>query len=176
MKKTAYKFLFFFTLISVIGAGQIVINNGGIIYVNGGSTSANKVYVVLNSPPATPISMTNSVAAQGIRMETEFSKLKYNLGTATTAITVPYLSLNSECFPLTMNGITAGTGATGAICFSSVPPGTTSGTRNGGWDNNTYKPSQVSNMFDISSANNSPHTIDRFWIIEPIYYHLLSQL
>jgi hypothetical protein len=98
-------------------------------------------------------------------METEYSITKYNLGTATTAITVPYLSYALESFPLTVSSITAGTGA-GSIQFSSLK----AATRATGWDNTGYMPSDVTNMLGALSANNSAYTIDRFWIIDPVNY------
>src|SRR5438128_10770849 len=98
-----------FALLSLSYGGsfaQLSFNGGGKIIINGG-TSANKIYVVLASPPAVPIT-TSGAGVSGIIMEGEYNIAKYKLGTSTTAITVPYVSSALESFPLTVNGITAG--------------------------------------------------------------------
>ena len=149
---------------------QLVLNNGGIVNIQGVSAS-NSAYLVLNNPPASnPILMTNTVSAQGIMMETEYSITKYNLGMATTAITVPYLSYALEPFPLNVSGISAGTQtASGNLQFSSIK----ATTRASGWDNATYVPSDVTNGMggtinpgNTYTADNSANVIDRFWIID----------
>ena len=158
-------------LFGLLAKAQVVLNNGGIININGGTVVANSAYLVLNSPPASnPILMTNTVTAQGIMMETEFSITQYNLGMATTAITVPYLSYALEPFPLAVTGISAGTQtATGNVQFSSKK----ATTRASGWDNALYVPTDVTNGMGgyISPGNtytvdNSMNAIDRFWIID----------
>lgn len=160
MKKLLFTFLFSHYIVIIYA--QLYLNNGGKIRIDGG-TSGNPIFVVLNSPPATPI-ITNG-AGNGIIMEDEFNRLQYNLGTASTAITVPYMSLLNESLPLTLTPTTPGADAgTGNIRFSAkVPP-----TRATGWDNSTYMPSDVTNMNALPPAvgNNSAKTIDRFWIID----------
>jgi hypothetical protein len=144
---------------------QIVINNGGIININGGAVTANAIHVVLNKPPATPIKTTGA-GTNGIMMETEYSITQYNIGTGTTNITVPYLSYAKESFPLNVYSITAGVGGT-SLNFSSKK----AATRITGWDNVNYMPSDVLNMQGASGVtDNSASTIDRFWIIDPIGY------
>lgn len=157
MKNTLLIFILFsiFTELSA----QLYLNNGGKIRIDGG-TSANPIFVVLNTPPATPI-VTNGTG-NGIIMEAEYNRLQYNLGTGATAITVPYMSLLNESLPLTLTPSTPGTGA-GNIRFSAVVPPT----RATGWDNSTYMPSDVTNMNALPAVtNNSAKTIDRFWIID----------
>ncbi len=144
---------------------QIVINNGGIININGGAVTANAIHVVLNKPPVTPIK-TMGAGTNGIMMETEYSITQYNIGTGTTNITVPYLSYAKEPFPLNVYSITAGVGGS-SLNFSSKK----AATRITGWDNVNYMPSDVLNMQGASGvADNSASTIDRFWIIDPIGY------
>jgi hypothetical protein len=157
-----------FALLSLSYGGsfaQLSFNGGGKIIINGG-TSANKIYVVLASPPAVPIT-TSGAGVSGIIMEGEYNIAKYKLGTSTTAITVPYVSSALESFPLTVNGITAGTGA-GSIEFSTKK----AVTRATGWDNSAYLPSDVLNMQGGIPlvANNSAYTYDRFWIIDATGY------
>jgi hypothetical protein len=138
--------------------GQIVLNSGGKINISNGSSSS-PVFVVLNSPPATPV--TTSGANDGIIMEAEFDRLQFNLGTGTTAITVPYMSTALEQIPLTLTPTAAGAG-TGNIRFSSmVAP-----VRSVGFDNTNYLPSDVANMAALGYTNASDKTIDRFWIID----------
>ncbi|MFL5752373.1 MAG: T9SS type A sorting domain-containing protein [Bacteroidia bacterium] len=144
---------------------QLVFNSGGQIKINGG-TAASEIYVVLASPPATPIT-TIGGGVNGIIMEGEYNITKYKLGTSTTAITVPYVSSAQESFPLTVNGITAGTGS-GSIEFSTK----VAATRATGFDNTAYLPSDVLNMQGGIPfvANNSAYTYDRFWIIDATGY------
>lgn len=141
---------------------QLVLNNGGVIKLSGG-TIGTPIYFVLNTPPATPIKtiVTVGTPTNGIIMESEYNILQYNLATATTPITVPYLSNSLESIPFTLSPSAAGVGA-GNIKFSS----TVAPVRATGWDNAGYLPSGVSNMGSIGITNNSDKTIDRFWIID----------
>ncbi|HXC06465.1 MAG TPA: T9SS type A sorting domain-containing protein [Bacteroidia bacterium] len=145
-----------------ISRAQLVMSAGVKGVFNGG-TAGTPVYFVINNPTATPIVTVG--ANNGLMMEAEFNILKYNLGTATTAVTVPYMSYALESFPLTVNGITAGTG-TGSIQFSTVK----APTRATGWDNATYLPTGVANMNGFGGGDVSASTIDRFWIINAVNY------
>jgi hypothetical protein len=100
-------------------------------------------------------------------MEAEYNRLQYNLATTTTVITVPYMTTSLEQLPLTFTTNTAGVG-TGNIRFSSI----VAPTRSTGYDNLTYKPSDVTNMGAGPSGitNNSAKTIDRFWLIDANNY------
>jgi hypothetical protein len=147
---------------SISAFAQLVLNNGGVVKLSGG-TNVSPIYFVLNAPPATPIKtiVTAGTPTNGIIMEAEYNILQYNLATATTPITVPYLSNTLESIPLTLAPSAAGVGA-GNIKFSSkVAPA-----RATGWDNSGYVPSGVANMGSIGVTNNSDKTIDRFWIID----------
>jgi len=153
-------FLIFSILtIGIDNYAQLYLSNGAKIRIDGG-TSSSPVFVVLNSPPSTPI-VTNGTG-NGIIMEAEFNRLQFNLGTSTTAITVPYMTTASESLPLTLTPTASGSGS-GNIRFSAVVPTS----RATGFDNNNYKPSDVTNMSALPNiANNSSKTIDRFWIID----------
>ncbi len=164
MYKLNLRFAFFVVLSFsqvMTSFSQLVLNSGAVVKLNGG-TSGSPIYFILNTPPATPISTSGT---SGIVMEAEYNVLKYNLGTALTAITVPYLSNNLELIPLTLSPSAVGVGS-GNINFSSVIPAS----RATGFDNNGYMPSGVTNMGSAGSAgtytNNSEKTIDRFWIID----------
>lgn len=159
MKIRAYKYqLSLLCFLSLHATSQIVMSGGARININGG-TAANPIFVVLNTPPATPITFG---ATDGIIMEAEYNRLQYNLGTGTTPINVPYMSTAFEQIPLGLTPTAAGTGA-GNIRFS----GTVAPTRATGFDNTGYEPSDVTNMGALPGiVNNSDKTIDRFWIID----------
>lgn len=170
MKKILLNSLVFF---SIGTHAQLVLNNGIMLKMNGGTSNTSSATFVLNSPPATPIKQVGTTTSQGVILESEWNRIQYNLGNATTAITVPYISNATGTyvpFPLTVNSITAGTnsaGKTGAIRFSSTHAAALAT----GWDNTAYEPSDVLNMNGAACAgNNSANAIDRFWIIEPVYY------
>ncbi|HWY36923.1 MAG TPA: T9SS type A sorting domain-containing protein [Bacteroidia bacterium] len=173
MKKIKYVCVFFTCFIHFVVKCQIVFNNGAIINVNGGTSNTASAYVILNNPTATPIIQMGTTTSQGIMLENEWNRLVYYLGSGTTSITVPYISNTTGSwvpFPLTMRGITAGTnagGKTGAIRFSSRKAATLSS----GYDNTGYEPNQVGNMYGSAcSGNNSANVVDRFWVIQPVYY------
>ncbi|MCF8423659.1 MAG: T9SS type A sorting domain-containing protein [Bacteroidia bacterium] len=153
-------------LITAPAFAQLVLNNGGVVKLNGG-TSGTPIYFVLNTPPATPIKtiVTAGTPTNGIVLESEYNILQYNLATATTSITVPYLSNTLEQLPLTITPTSAGVGA-GNIKFSS----TVAAIRATGYDNTAYLPTGVLNMGSNAITNNSDKTIDRFWIIDATGY------
>lgn len=177
-KKIKIFLIFVAILFSFNSFSQLVLNNGVIVNMNGGAGMATAATMVLNNPPATPITRLGTTTTQGIKLETEWSRIQYNLSTGTTAITIPYISNTTGTwvpFPLTVRNITAGTNSgiqPGAIRFSSTK---TSGAIATGWDNNTYKPSQVLNVCNpmvgaCPASNNSADIVDRFWVMEPVYY------
>lgn len=155
----AYKYLLLLlSFLSLHATSQIVMSGGARININGG-TAGTPIFVVLDTPPATPITYG---ATDGIIMESEYNRLQYNLGTGSTAINVPYMSTAFEQIPLTLTPNTAGIGA-GNIRFS----GSVAATRATGFDNTAYDPSDVTNMSALPGiVNNSAKTIDRFWIID----------
>jgi hypothetical protein len=144
---------------------QILFNGGGVINLNGGNSSSKSVYLTLNNPPSNPI-IVNGAGVNGIMMETAYSITKYNLGTATTAITIPYVSSYNESFPLTLTPTSAGIGNSGTIQFSSVRPAN----RSTGWDNAGYLPDDVDNVGSWGVTDNSANVIDRFWVIDAKHY------
>jgi hypothetical protein len=147
--------------------GQLVFNNGGYMVMNGG-TAVTPIYAVLGGTviPATPIVVNTN---GGIIAENEHHKLRYSLGTNTTAINVPFLrgATLTNKVDVSLTAITAGTGA-GSIDFSNKAATTTAT----GWDNTTYLPSMVTHMSQNTapSTNGSDYTIDRFWIVNPTAY------
>ena len=100
----------------------------------------------------------------GIMTESEVDQLVWKIGAATGNYVVPFVSQAPITqIPFTVNITTAGTG-TGQF-FLSTYPGAVA-------DNNTYRPSDVTHMFDYTtgSVNNSDHVIDRFWIADASGY------
>jgi hypothetical protein len=172
MKKIPYIFfLFFISCFSFLQA-QIVINGAAVININGGA-SATPIYLVLNTPPATPITTIGTTG--GIMMESEYNITKYNLGVSTTNITVPYFSYNTGSgvqFPLSVTAISgaAVSTTTAGLQFSSKHAPTFAS----GYDNLAYVPSSVTDMngwnAGIFTTDNSLNAIDRFWVIDAIGY------
>ena len=163
LTKTIFLYLFFLVVFNSESYSQLVINNGAIINLYNGS-AGTPIYFTLNNPPVNPISVTGA-STSGIMMESEYNITKYNLGTSLTSVTIPYISSNSEYFPLTFTPTSNGVGA-GSILFSS----TKAASRITGWDNFVYKPSEVTNMKGHGAADNSAYVLDRFWIIDQINY------
>lgn len=129
------------------GASYIVIDNSAKLVVENSATNA----------------ITNS-GTGGIMTESEFDQVVWFVGTGTGAYTMPFVSQATITqIPFTANIGTAGTGS-GTIRFSTYPGAT--------WNNDTYRPSDVTHMFDYNtnSVNNSDHVIDRFWIIDALGY------
>lgn len=152
-----------FVLIVTHIQAQLVFNNGGYLVMNGG-TSGSPLFTVLGGTtiPATPITVSIS---GGIIAENEYHKLRYPLGTNTTAINVPFLrgATLTNKIDISLTGITSGAGTSGVIDFSNVAANTTTT----GWDNNTYRPSMVTHMSqnNAPSTNGSDYAIDRFWLV-----------
>jgi hypothetical protein len=157
--KNTFLTIILITIIHLVNA-QITLNGGIKIVISGGLV-ASPIFVVLDAPPATPI--TTSGTTDGIIMENEYNRLQYNLSTGTTAITVPYMSSALESMPVTVSSITGGTNAAGNIRFSTKK----AATRSTGYDNSVYPPSDVTNLYSyVGGTNNSSKVIDRFWIID----------
>lgn len=134
---------------------RLVFNNDAYVVID------NNAFVVLGN--SNPNALTQLGTGGRLVSESENDRLRWMVGTSTGAYTVPFSTAAGVEFPLTLNITGAGAGA-GNITFSTY--------RGGTWDNNTYRPSDVTHMFDYAtgSVNNSNHVIDRFWIIDPLSY------
>jgi len=151
--------LFFLTpLLGGVGGGcfaqtRLILNNDTYIGIR------NNAYLVINN------SATNAITTLGsggnIISESEFNRIKWNIGTATGIYTIPFTKSPGNKIPLTVNITTAGVGI-GSILFSTYSGST--------WDNSLYMPSDVANMGNISGSNNSAYVIDRFWLIDATNY------
>lgn len=146
------KYLFLLTLIPLIGFSQarLILNNNAYINIE------NSAYVVIDNGAANAI--TTMGTGGNILSESETDRIRWNIGTNTGAHVIPWVSPAGNKMPLTVNITAAGVGATGYIDFSTWKGGT--------WDNSTYVPSDVTNMYGVNGLmNNSAYVIDRFWVI-----------
>jgi hypothetical protein len=125
------------------GNSYIVIDNGAKLYLENGSANA-----IVSS------------GSGGIMTEGEMDQVIWNIGTGTGTYTMPFVSQAAITqIPFTADITGAGSGA-GSIRFSTWPGAL--------WDNNSYRPSDVTHMYDYNtnSINNSAHVIDRFWVVD----------
>lgn len=135
------------TVLTINNNAYITISNGAVLTIENGHADAIQVMG----------------AGGNIVSEGELNKLSWSIGTNTGVYAVPFSNSAGEKIPLIVDISIAGTGS-GRIDFSTY----------GGsdWDNDNFKPSDVSHMLDIEtgSVNNSAYVIDRFWIIETSDY------
>lgn len=129
---------------------RIVLNNNGYVVFN------SNIYLVLDN--ANSNALATSGTGGNIISESEYNRLKWNIGTSTGTYSIPFTKSAGNKIPLSTNVSTAGTGP-GSVLFSTYG--------GPGWDNSTYLPSDVTNISSITGGiNNSAHVIDRFWIID----------
>jgi hypothetical protein len=133
--------------------GRLVID--GLIYI----TIDNQAKLVLENSNSNALINTNN---GGIITENEFDQIVWKIGTTTGSYLVPFVSETTLTpIPFTAAIGPAGIGS-GAIYFSTYPGSS--------WDNNTYRPTDVTTMAAAGIGNNSAHVIDRFWIMDAIGY------
>jgi len=141
---------------NVFAQSQLVINDNAFIVL------ANNVKLVIENP--NPNAITTAGTGGNIITESELNQVVWKIGTTTGTYVMPFTSNSTFTkIPFTAAITTAGTGS-GELRFSTY-----SGAN---WDNDTYRPSDVTQMYDFNSGtvNNSDHVIDRFWIIDPLGY------
>jgi hypothetical protein len=158
MKKFSFLVILFFSSSFCFSQGQVVMSGNSFIVID------NSAKLVVENPNTNAI--INS-GTGGIKTESEFDQVVWMIGTGTGAYVMPFVgSATNNQIPFTANITAAGTGA-GEIRFSTYP--------GVDWDNNAYRPSDVTHMFDFNtnSINNSLYVIDRFWIIDPLSYGTL---
>lgn len=139
------------------GQARVVFTSNAYVVID------NSAKFVIDNPA------TNAVvpaANAGFKTESEFDQVKWNIGATAGTFQMPFVAVDNTAIPFTVNVGTAGTvsAAPGHILFSTYPGAT--------WDNNVYKPTDVTHMFDYNtnSVNNSDNVIDRFWIIDAQNY------
>lgn len=144
-----------FLCLTGYGQSRLVFNNDAYMVIDNGA------FVVLEN--SNTDALTQLGTGGRIVSEAENDRLRWMVGTNTGTYTVPFSTAAGVEIPVSLTITGAGTGA-GNITFSTYNGST--------WDNNTYRPSDVTHMFDLAtgSVNNSNHVIDRFWIIDPLSY------
>ncbi|HLP10564.1 MAG TPA: T9SS type A sorting domain-containing protein [Flavobacteriales bacterium] len=154
MKKLLYCILFF-SCFSAFGQGRLVLNNDAFVVIDNGA------FVVLDNSATTAITQLGTGGR--IVSESENDRVKWNIGTTTGTYTMPFSTAAGVEFPMSVT-ISGGAAGAGNLTFSTY--------RGGTWDNNTYRPSDVTHMLDYAtgSVNNSNNVIDRFWIVDPLGY------
>src|SRR5579885_2639496 len=89
---------------------QLVINDGAIMRIAGGTAGTN-CYLVMEKPSVctgSPITMMGT-GPQGIYLEeNQYNRVSYRVKATTKAVTVPYLTWNNEYIPLNFNLTSAG--------------------------------------------------------------------
>lgn len=148
--------LMLYNLQSLNGQARIIINNGGIINLNGG-TSTSPIYLVVdNAHPNAITRITNGY----ISSENEFNRIKWMIGNNNGNYMMP-LGYAGSYIPVSFSTSSA-VGATGFLELATYHGAT--------WLNTSYLPSTVTHFFNYSSTDNSNKAIDRFWMLNPINY------
>jgi hypothetical protein len=142
------------------------------LFSQGRLTFASNPYIVMANGANLVIGNGNAnaitnPAAGKIISESETNKIKWNIGNNVGNYIVPFWSDPAGGdVGVGLDIDTAGAGSNTFINFSTYGG---KGTSN--WISFTNRPSDVSNTLNaINFVENSPNTIDRFWIIDPINY------
>jgi len=160
----------------VFNSAATTVNNHPFVVFNPDNDPATNpgTYLVIDNSNANAITLVGVVTADVpiIKSETEVNKIRWATGAAIGTYIVPFSTGTTTAgvaMPLTVQKTTAGTGA-GSLIFSTYNSlGKTTGSPVAtGWNNNNYRPSDVTHMLDEPTglANNSKNAIDRFWIID----------
>ncbi|HRH36922.1 MAG TPA: hypothetical protein PK760_01170 [Flavobacteriales bacterium] len=139
---------------------RMVINDNAWLRIDNGA------WVVLENPATNALSTAGT--GGNISSEGEFDRIRWQIRNNTGIYTLPFTTANGVKMPFTYEVVAAGSNdANASICFSTYNYGTV-GANN--WDNNTYRPSDVTHMFNYwtgSPLNNSDNVVDRFWEVDP---------
>jgi len=154
MKKIILFTLFLSPLLAFPQA-QVIMTDDAYIRIGTGT------FLVLDNGNANALTQTGTGGR--IITEGETNVIRWNVSNNTGTYVIPYFDDDNALeMPLTVTIGTAGA-AGGRIDLSTYDGAT--------WDNNTYRPSDVTNMNSaIGGANNSAKVIDRFWIIDASSY------
>lgn len=133
-------------------------------------------YLVIANPNPNGISYQGALTSNApiIKSEAEQNKIRWATGMATGSYVIPFSTggwAPDAAMPLTVAITTVGSGgADPSLIFSTWNSlGKTTGAPVAtGWNNNNYRPSDVTHMNDqpTGATNNSGNAIDRFWIID----------
>ncbi len=151
-------FFLYYSFLS-FSQGRLVMDNDPYIVI------ANSAFVVLDNSNTNALTQTGTGGR--IISESETNRIRWNISNATGTYIIPFydndavpVSTPTNEIPVTVVIGTGGTaGATNHIDFS---------TYDGGSDNNTFRPTGVTNMGNVTvpAANNSLQVTDRFWILD----------
>ena len=161
------------TLLSLGQAARLVFNNGAATpgnhpYVVFNPAANAGTYLVIENPTVSGImqlGMTTGVPV--IKSEREENKIRWAMASSTGNYVVPFSTASGVAMPLTLTKATPGIGA-GSIIFSTYNSLSVGTAVADGWNNDNYRPSDVTHMHDALTGllNNSGDAIDRFWIID----------
>lgn len=149
------------------GQAQLVLNNDVRMVIDGGA------WVVVENPATNAIVSLPSPSTTGgaIISEGEFDQVRWQIAGNTGSYIMPFVTPSGVKMPLTYNVTAAGTGAANrSVVFATYNYGAWAPT----WDNNGYRPSDVTHMnnyttgtgFTPGATNESGHVVDRFWIMD----------
>ncbi len=142
------------------GQGRVVINNNAWLRIDNGA------WVVIEEPTNAGIQTLGT--GGNIRSEGEFNRIRWQIRNTTGVYTIPFTTANGVKMPFTYEAVGgASNEAQASICFSTFNYGAVAGNN---WDNNTYRPSDVTHMHNYyvgPPSNNSDNVVDRFWLVDP---------
>lgn len=136
-----------------MGQARIHLANDASIVIDNGA------FLVIDNP--NPNAITTAASGGNILSESENDLVRWNIGANTGNFQVPWTTGTGVKIPLTIDITTAGTGS-GHLLLSTHPDNDAVDN----WNNDDYRPSDVTNMGGASIPNNSPNVIDRFWRIQ----------
>ncbi|MBL7964499.1 MAG: T9SS type A sorting domain-containing protein [Flavobacteriales bacterium] len=150
MRKTLLAFVCLATTQS-FGQARLVVNNNAWLRIDNGAC------VVLENGAANALTVAGTGA--NVRSEGEANRIRWQIGSNTGTYVLPWTNPAGTKIPLTYQ-VTAAGSAAGSIVFSTYAGPT--------WDNNTYRPTDVTHMNNyFTGAANSSQVVDRFWIMDP---------
>ncbi|MBK9535849.1 MAG: T9SS type A sorting domain-containing protein [Flavobacteriales bacterium] len=145
--------------------GRLFLNNDVRVVIDNGA------WLVIQNPAQDAI--TTMGTGGMIISEAENDRIRWNVGNAAAGNTyvIPYASALGTKIPFTCAVTGSGTGtATSSIVFATYNHTVGAAT----WDNNSYRPSDVTHMNNWQTGtaltpiatNESRHVVDRFWIVD----------
>ncbi|MBK9147641.1 MAG: hypothetical protein IPM12_07480 [Flavobacteriales bacterium] len=144
----------------VIGQARIVFNDNSWLRIDNGA------WVVVEEPGTVGVQTLGT--GGNLRSEGEFNRLRWQIRNSTGVYTIPFTTANGVKMPFTYEALGgASNEAQASICFSTYNYGAIAGNN---WDNNTYRPSDVTHMHNWyvgPPSNNSDNVVDRFWLVDP---------
>ncbi|HRD51669.1 MAG TPA: hypothetical protein PKY96_03385 [Flavobacteriales bacterium] len=146
---------------TALAQARVVINNNAWLRIDNGA------WVVVEEPTNAGIQTLGT--GGNIRSEGEFNRIRWQIRNSTGVYTIPFTTANGVKMPFTYEAIGgASNEAQASICFSTYNYGAIAGNN---WDNNLYRPSDVTHMHNFyvgpPSSNNSDNVVDRFWLVDP---------